>query len=192
MADLYNLDVSDIPDITIKASNPEDDEIIGVGDIIPINGELCFANVPRLFPKWMFEMLKQGRKFSVLGSQSSDMETLSMKLYYDLNGFQMAWENYGDFAVFAPKLGWVQYHIDPEAYLQDGQFRLTTDDSVRLKRNQIGYYDAELIFGKTKFSSWINFPWYFNSIRGNMKFNALTVADFYIRVSSASLKLVEE
>jgi len=192
MADLYNLDVSEMPDITVKVSNPGDDETIGVGDIFPINGELCFANVPRLFPKWTFEMLALGRKFSVLGNQSSDMETLSMKLYYDLNGFQKAWRNYGDFAIFSNKLGWVQYHIDMEEYLLRDKFRLTTDDSVRLMRNQLSYDDAELIFLKTKFSSWINFPWYFNSIKGNKKFDALTVADFYIRVSSASLKLVEE
>jgi hypothetical protein len=192
VADLYNLDVGEVPDIEVKASNAEDEYVVGAEDIMPINGQLSFANVPRLFPKWMFEMMKQGRKFSVLGNQSSDMETLSMKLYYDLNGFQDAWSKYGDIALFSHKLGWVQYHIDPSAYFDDGYLRLTTDKYAQMERNAISYDDAELIFYKTKFSSWINFPWFFNSIKGNKKFSALTVADFYIRVSSANLKLAED
>lgn len=190
MADFINQDLLDLPDIKIQLSDEVEDAFPS-GDIIPINGEIFLDNIPRLFPRWMLDMMKDGVKFDVLGNQASDMEVLSMKLYFDLNGYENAIQKYGDLAVFNNKLGWTQYFIDVDSYLNEGFFRLTTNPDVQQSRLLMSWEDSELIFRKTKFGTWIDFPWYMNSVKGSRKFNARMLADLYLKASSAKIELAK-
>lgn len=189
MSDYLNPDVNELPNanINITASNP--DNVIG-RNFYPVNGILDLHSTLRLFPRWVIDVLaNKNCHIDVLGNKTSDMEMSSIVLYCQLNGHDKAWKRYGDLALYDEKLGWVQYWIHPDAFLDCGNLILTPDRDVLEVRNSIDYTQAELIFQKTRFFGAMDFPWYFSSIKGTDKFNPEMVKDFYVKQSSSKFKL---
>lgn len=189
MSDYLSPNVSDLPDININVtvSNPEN---VTGQDFYPVNGILDLQQPLKLFPRWVIDVLaNKSNHIEVLGNKTSDMEMSSIVLYCQLNGHDDAWRRYGDLALYSEKLGWVQYWIHPEVFLDGGHLLLTPKRSVLKARNSIDYSQAELIFQKTKFFGTMNFPWYFNSIKGTDKFTPEMVMDFYVKQSSSKFKV---
>jgi len=183
-------------DFILKEANPkvielidEDDSRFARDSIFPVDGGILLDNVPRLFPRWMLDFFFRGGSFNVLGNQSSDMEVLSLKLFYDLKGYEDSWNHYGDLAVFDSESGWKQYFIDVQYLKSTGQLRLKSDIMTKIERDEMNGVQSQLIFQKTKFGTWINFPWYLAEPGLEHEINPLMLADMYVKASSAKFEV---
>lgn len=167
----------------------EDDSRFARDFIFPVDGGILLDNVPRLFPRWMLDFFSRGGSFNVLGNQSSDMEVLSLKLFYDLKGYEASWDHYGDLAIFDSENGWKQYFIDVRHLRLTGELRLGSDLLTKTERDEMDGVQSQLIFQKTKFGTWINFPWYLTIPGLEHGINPLMLADMYVKASSAKFEV---
>lgn len=161
-------------------------------EICPVNGELLLDNIPRLFPRWMIDFFSRRGNFDVLGNQASDMEVISVKLMFDVKGYDECWESYGDLALFFPDTGWEQYYIDVDQFRTDGTLVFRRGTIGKVHRDILQPNEAQLVFQKTKFGTWINFPWYLASPGLNHGLNPFVLSSMYVKASSAKFEVSQK